>query len=175
MKSFTKIALRFFARLSWRQESRVLDNGETMCYTSEEGDEAAAAVATADALPFAGSIGVDIGRRCRVEEPGRRVVYGNEHGTNESQDLEEEVPEYRPWWPPGHWWLSGWQHSFELDAVLYRVKLLTYELDLLLQSGCGSQSHRRLELGSELAHYVALVAAYSERLLSEGDRSHHDI
>ncbi len=79
-----------------------------------------------------------------------------------------------PLWPSGHSWLSGWQLSFELVQALSRAEQLTQELDRLLQSEPSGNAKRRSELGSGLARSLAVVAAYSELLISEGGRSHHD-
>ncbi len=98
---------------------------------------------------------------------------GNAKETSPERDNLEAQP-CPPSWPQGHWWHSGWQLSFELERVYNEVEKLTRELDQLLQSGFEGYEDRRSELGSRLARFVALAAGFSEQLLLEGDRLHHD-
>ncbi len=136
-----------------------------MCYTSEQGDEAAAADSSAAAIPFAGPIDaarvglhasrgyggsvVNEGDLGKMAKPGRGC-------------LQWQRPE---WQPPPQLGLSGWQ----LVAYLRGSELLMRELDRQHQLGLpGGCARSVFEFGTRLSRAASVRSACSGPHHSDG-------
>ncbi len=152
-----------------------VDRGGEKCYTPEWGDEGAGADASAPALPFVVSTGGGI-REERAVELEEKPVRGKSV-TPILSHLEADERCRRLWlllserlWP-----LQSGHEPSEVEHLLNsEVAHLELLLDQQLRSGASGSDLRRSELGSQLAHAMALAAAYSEQRALDGGHSHHD-